>query len=257
DASERMLARLPEGAAARAAARLEATPGRPLSPEVALGLYVAAARELFEEAGVLLARHATDGRPVTFDRPEVHGRFQTYRRRIHDRSDPLTFAEVLEQEDLVLDLEALSYFAHWVTPSFEGRRFDARFFLAEMPAGQEPAIDEEETTASAWLSPAEALQRAAREEIFLAPPTARTVEELAEFPSIEALFRAASERDVVAILPKVQLDPPAILLPWDPAYGATEGEGLPIDPDHPLTQTPSRVVLEGGAWVSRRAEETG
>src|SRR5678816_1424053 len=103
--------------------------------EIAIAHHVAAVRELFEEAGVLLAR------PLTAAAVE---------RLAADRRDLLegriTFADITHREHLHLSLDELAYFAHWVTPEIEIRRFDTRFFIARAPEGQTPIHDEGETT---------------------------------------------------------------------------------------------------------------
>lgn len=240
---------LPEGATQRCTERLEPTPGQTLTPSVARGLYVAAARELFEEAGVLVARHRS-GDFVDFAGAQAE-RFEGYRAQAHQGE--LDFPAMLATEDLLLDLDTLTYWAHWVTPSLEPRRFDARFFLVRLPPGQTPLIDERETTDSVWHTPAEALAAYARGEVFLTPPTLRNLEDMAQHDSLDALFEYAFARKVGAILPRVGPvgENMGIILPWDPLYAEAQGEALPMDGAHPMASGPSRIVLEGERWVSR------
>ena len=87
---------------------------------------MACLRELFEEAGLLVACDA-QGRPVTLDDPSTAARLSKYRRAVNDRE--LGFVEMMEREALYLDLRELEYFAHWVTPVGSPRRFDTRFFV--------------------------------------------------------------------------------------------------------------------------------
>lgn len=98
---------------------------------------ITAARELFEEAGVLLATT-----PVTRDVAAA------LRRRTLD-GEPLP--ALLAEAGLALDPDALSYFAHWITPSVEAKRFSARFFIAMLPEGQAPSFDDRETVDEAWV----------------------------------------------------------------------------------------------------------
>ncbi len=237
-----------EGVSAEQAAALMAPLGErlsddaPLSPERALGLFVAAVREVFEESGLLLAREAgPGGAALSFEDPEVAARFSTWRQQLW--SGALSMTELAEREGLVYTLGELRYFAHWITPEVEPRRFNTRFFFARAPAGQIPLHDDRETVASGWFSPAEALDRHDKGEIFLAPPTLRTLEDMRPFSSVEAVMAAAPER-CVAIMPRfAELDGRlTLLLPGDPLY------------PHPIgVQGPTRVELAQERWWSRHA----
>jgi 8-oxo-dGTP pyrophosphatase MutT (NUDIX family) len=207
---------------------LEPTPGRELSTSDTVGLYAAACRELYEEAGVMIADRLPD---------------PSWRKRLS--SNEATFAEMCRAENLIPRLDRLTYFAHWVTPSLEQRRYDTRFFLVELPPGQTPSHDDHETTEQAWLTPAEALARQAKGEIFLPPPTERTLEELGSGPPAEVIARART-RTIAAILPKVAVieDRFTVLLPWDPDYVKTDGESLAVPDPHPNESLPSRITVQ-------------
>ena len=113
-----------------------------------LAYWVAAVRECFEEAGVLLARRR-DGGPLVVD--------ETERKAVH--AGELSMQQLCERDDLVLDLTAIRYIAHWVTPVGEGpRRFDTRFFLAAAPDDQEGLHDDAELVHSMWVRPADAVR---------------------------------------------------------------------------------------------------
>jgi 8-oxo-dGTP pyrophosphatase MutT (NUDIX family) len=163
--------------------------------------WVAAARECFEEAGILLARHAGTGqwldtplggsrRHCRGDTPQPPGgelgaaRLARYRREIHAGST--TLGAVLEAEGLELDLSGVHYVSHWITPPHRGtaRRFDTRFFVAEMPPGQVCTHDDAETVESVWTTPAEALARGRNGEIVLLVPTIANLEALAGCSSV-------------------------------------------------------------------------
>lgn len=266
DCATATLARLPLGSIQRCADLMEPTPGRELSPAQAAGLYVAACRELFEEAGVLLA-YTEDGAPWQPDQISGRSGFLSssttdLRRRIH--GGELGFGDMLADLGVHLDLDGLAYWSHWVTPSLEPRRFDTRFFVARMPAGQEASVDNHETTEQRWLTPAAALAACTAGEIILPPPTLRTLEDLDAVSGtgvaadVEAVLEVARQRPVLAILPKIANTPdgPGIVLPWDPLYGTAEGEALSPEPDYPSDwqRGPSRVVMtEPGRWVSKTA----
>ena len=139
-----------------------------LPPAEAIAYHVAAARELFEEAGVLLARHP-GGDFVSLAGPADHERLKQDRPRVHEATT--TLRAVIEREHLRLALDALVLFAHWVTPPIDSRQFDTRFFMTRVPPHQTPAHDDTETTHSLWVRPADAIAQAKRQEIILPPPT--------------------------------------------------------------------------------------
>jgi 8-oxo-dGTP pyrophosphatase MutT (NUDIX family) len=165
-----------------------------LDPPDAVAHHVAAIRELFEEAGILLARDSV-GQLVSFGDPAVAGRLADHRRKVHAGS--MTFQDVLAVEGLRAAADALVLYAHWVTPPLGGRRFDTRFFAARLPPDQTAAHDERETTGSAWTSAGEAIQAAERREILLPPPTWITLRELAEFGGVDDVLAWTSRRDVI------------------------------------------------------------
>lgn len=144
-----------------------------------LAYYVAAVRECFEEAGVLLACDSK-GEPVSAGRAQA---LLQYRHR--------PFAEFLEAEDLYVPAGALAYFGHWVTAPGRPRRFDTRFFVALAPEGQQGAHDAGETVHDVWISPRQALERGKRGEIELVFATKHTLMDLARFPGPRAALEHA------------------------------------------------------------------
>lgn len=187
-----------------------------------LAYWVAAIRECFEEAGVLLARSLADGEVVRFDDEFVAARFTAARPLIHDSS--LGLVELCAREGLRLTTDAIAYIAHWVTPLGENRRFDTRFFLARAPLAQEPLHDDGETIASLWVRPADALARAASGELMMLPPTIACLEFLHPHATTDAAMAAASTIGVPPrILPKIRVStapgaPLDLLMPGDPGY---------------------------------------
>jgi 8-oxo-dGTP pyrophosphatase MutT (NUDIX family) len=164
-------------------------------PRGGRAFWVAAVREAFEEAGVLLARHP-DGTTVRFDHdPELEHRFQLHRRTVHGGAMP--FADVLREESLVLALDGVRYFSHWITPDGEPKRFDTRFFLARAPEGQTFAHDDAELIASEWVRPSDALARRAAGDFPLIEPTVRSLEDIGRFATCDDLL-AAHDRAAVA-----------------------------------------------------------
>lgn len=105
---------------------------------------------------------------------------------------------------VTLDGGRLAYLSNWVTPAGETRRFDTRFFLAEVPAGTSARADEHEVTEATWVTPAGALERARQRDWFMLPPTVLTLRTLARFPTPgEAVSFALSQEQVPRIEPKL------------------------------------------------------
>jgi 8-oxo-dGTP pyrophosphatase MutT (NUDIX family) len=208
----------------------------------ALAYHVAAARELFEEAGVLLARHAT-GAFVSLAGAEAHERFKQDRTNVH--GGKTTLRAVVEREHLRLALDALVLFAHWVTPPIDTRQFDTRFFMTRVPPHQTPAHDDTETTHSAWARPTEAIAQSVTGEIVLPPPTWTTLRELEPFASVDDALAWARQRAIVRRMPKLVDDDGRrmLVLPGDPLHPESAGTG-------PLFET--RFVFVDRRWRAER-----
>ncbi len=229
--------------AAAAADRLRETG----TPAAALAFWIAAIRELFEEAGLLLARR--DGTLLRFDDQDVHTRFCAHRAALLAGST--TFAEIVAAERLELATDALHYFSRWITPVNVPRRYDARFFVAPLPPGQEPLHDERETISTVWLAPRAALEQARSGRLILAPPTVRTLDDLGVLGTPAAIIADAGSRTVTPILPKpVQVDGcMAVLYPGDAAYDAAEPGATVVDD---ASGRRNRAVMRDGGWRSVR-----
>jgi 8-oxo-dGTP pyrophosphatase MutT (NUDIX family) len=201
-------------------------------PAGGLAYWVAAVRECFEEAGVLLARRAGGGPTVSFAEPDEAARFLRHRDGLN--AGTATFVRVLREEALRLALDRIAYVAHWITPEGSPRRYDTRFFVAAAPAGQVAAHDAGETISDVWVRPAEALARHRSGEMAMILPTIRNLEVLAAFgTAAEALDAARDLRDVPAMLPRVVVGAggPALLLPGDPGYDESRVSADPTDLD--------------------------
>jgi 8-oxo-dGTP pyrophosphatase MutT (NUDIX family) len=166
--------------------------------------WVAAARECFEEAGILLARHGDTGAWLDVSSA---ARLARYRREVH--AGVTSLGALLEAEALVLDLSGVHYVSHWITPPGRtARRFDTRFFVAELPPGQVASHDATETVESLWASPTDALARGAAGEITLLVPTIANLEALARFASVAELVAAARAIGSVPVTaPRFRGDP--------------------------------------------------
>jgi len=185
-------------------------------PSLARALVCAAVRETFEESGVLLAGESADS--VVAD--TTSDAFEADRHALLDRS--LSLAELLARRNLVLRADLLRPWSRWITPVIEPRRFDTRFFAAELPAGQRTRDVGGEASEVAWVAPEKALQAGERGEIRLFPPTAVTLSELAACGDLETVL--TGPREVAPIIPEIQLREGAV---WLTVPGLTE---FPIRP---------------------------
>ena len=213
-----------------------------LEKSEAVAYHVAAARELFEEAGVLLARHP-DGDFVSLAGAADHERLKQDRARVHEART--TLRAVIEREQLRLALDALVLFAHWVTPPVDTRQFDTRFFMTRVPAHQTPAHDDTETTHSLWARPTDAIAQSIKGEIVLPPPTWSTLRELEPFESVKDALAWARRRTVVRRMPKAieQDGHRMLLLPGDPLHPDPAGDDPPLE---------TRFVLVDRRWHAER-----
>lgn len=191
--------------------------GGDLTPRQALGYWVGAIREAFEEAGILLAYDRT-GQFVQLTGGS-RDRFAAYRAACQS-SNPAFFT-MLRAEALTLATDRLTYFAHWITPEEQPLRFDTRFFAAEAPPGQEAEVDGHEIVAGRWLTAAEAFEALGRQEITLRLPTIKNLELLKDAGTRTAdVLNGLRGRAVPTIRPRVlQVDgKPLAVLPGDPRW---------------------------------------
>jgi 8-oxo-dGTP pyrophosphatase MutT (NUDIX family) len=201
----------------------------------AVAFHIAAVRELFEEAGVLVARRAAGGF-VSLADGSSHQRFTDHRAAVHARGR--TLRAIAEGESLRVALDALLLFAHWVTPPLpvEGRRFDTRFFMTRVPEGQVPAHDDRETTDGVWMRPHEAIARASNREIVLPPPTWVTLRELERHADVDNTLAWAAARRVARREPAVVDENGSRVLV------------MPLDDGPDPIQYERRFALRDGAW---------
>lgn len=191
-------------------------------PERAFAL--AAIRETLEEAGILLVEPSARVTPDEIAR---------LRRELLGGA---ALAQLLEASALTPALDTLVTFSRWITPEAETKRFDTAFFLAAAPAEQPGTHDESETVASLWDRPARLLERWARGEIAMVPPTHATLEWLAARSSVADALRDARHVQHAGICPELaQVDGRTALLlpgehPYAPRYVLIDGRFVPERP---------------------------
>jgi 8-oxo-dGTP pyrophosphatase MutT (NUDIX family) len=166
----------------------------------ARGHVVAACRETLEEAGLLLAEPAPGARELADARREL-------------LAGALGFAELLAGLEVRLDAARLRYWAWWVTPEGEARRYDTRFFVAGLPADAAVTAHLAEAERERWLPPAAA---AADQDLPMLPPTRYTLRDLAGFASVAEVLAAGDDRPVACVLPV--LDGADLVMPWLERY---------------------------------------
>lgn len=169
------------------------------------GFWIAAIRETFEEAGLLLAYDGS-GNPLEWQDDEHAARFERYRHALHEGR--LDLLELCRRERLRLACDRVHFFNRFVTPFGRPRRFDTRFFIAEAPPGQAGLHDDKETTDSLWITPSDALARAQAGEFSLMRVTEIQLEALAEFTDVASLHAwVLGPREFRVVRPTVPREP--------------------------------------------------
>ena len=166
----------------------------------ARALVCAAVRETFEESGVLLA--GADESSLVSDTTGDDWE----RDRVALVAHSVAFSDFLASRGLVLRSDLLRLWAHWVTPEFEPRRYDTRFFLAALPSGQRTRDVSGEADRVEWRAPGGAVAAAETGEMQMLPPTYVTLAELSAYDTIAAALDAAADREIVTVLPRVAFD---------------------------------------------------
>lgn len=164
------------------------------TPELAHALVVAAVRETFEETGVLLAGPAADA--VCDDTTPFHDAREALENREY------SLAHFLATHGLVLRADLIGVWAHWITPAFEPRRYDTRFFVAVLPEGQRIDAVSGEADTSLWAPLSEVLAHVDAGNAAMLPPTAVTCRELSA-ETAGSVLDSAARRKVVPIEPRL------------------------------------------------------
>jgi 8-oxo-dGTP pyrophosphatase MutT (NUDIX family) len=167
-------------------------------PRLAWAYVVAAARETWEETGILLGAEAGPGEEGNLrDLPEA--------------GDSGSF-DAASSAGLRLEPGVLHYLAHWITPEFEARRFDTRFFLASVGARAEPRLQGGELVEMRWLSPAEAVAGYQSGDFPMLPPTIHTLRRIEGFARVDELVAAVAYAEVPVYLPRMRPHPEGVLV---------------------------------------------
>lgn len=169
------------------------------SPEHARALVCAAVRETFEESGVLLAGPTEE----TIVGDTTGEEWEQDRRLLEARE--LSFTDFLDRRGLKVRTDLLQWWGSWITPVFEPRRYDTRFFVARLPAGQVTRDVSTESDHVVWMAVRDVLDAVDGERLAMLPPTYATCLELFEFSSSDAVLAAAPHRERSVILPEMQV----------------------------------------------------
>ena len=178
---------------------------------LARSLVCAAVRETFEESGVLLCGAHPDDLLADVSDDD----WEAQRAALEARE--LSLSDLLARRALVLRADLLRPLAHWITPEVEPKRFDTRFFLAQLPEGQVCREVGGEADQRVWVRPQDALDQG----LTMMPPTATVLRDLAGHATVADAL--AAERTITPVLPKLVVgadDAVAFLLPGDPGYPA-------------------------------------
>ena len=163
----------------------------------ALGFRIAAIRETFEESGILLAR--PKGSTALVDAKRASEIAIAHRAELNEGK--ITFLKVLTDSGMLLALDALMPYAHWITPEGMPKRFDTWFFLAAAPPDQLGAHDGKESTDSIWVSPREALEGGETGRFKLPFPTTRNLIKLGKQPNVKAALEDSRGQSIVTVMP--------------------------------------------------------
>jgi ribonuclease/clavin/mitogillin len=226
--------------------------GDDLDPVAALAAHVAAIRELWEEAGILLAE-ARGGR--------VPGEADVAAARTALLAGETTFAAALDRLGVDLRTDDLVPLSRWVTPPGYPRRFDARFFAAELPPDALASFEGDEVTEHAWLTPADALRAMAERRVGMWLPTSTTLQQLEHAGSIAEIDERLAPRPIGAIT--VEDVAPSVVRVVMPAAGGVAGQSVnaylvgsrelvvvdPGDPTGPALDRCVALAAERGAAI--------
>ena len=195
DTSEASLSLSPTFSPAEAATILSRGDEAPSEAIDCLSYWIAAARELLEEAGVLL-----------HDDARSPDRFEITKARLRALANGDDFAESVREMNVELSLDRLMYFSHWRTPAQSSKRYDTRFFITAMPADQVASHCNIETTDSLWISPRAAMERSEAKDLRLVYPTRAHITRLLPFDSVGDALDFARTKEIRCVEAVVKPD---------------------------------------------------
>ena len=163
-------------------------------PDTARGLVVAAVRETFEESGILLAGADEDTIVADTSPPDLQAA------RVALEEQEYGFAEFLAENDLVLRADLVGAWSHWITPDFEPRRYDTRFFVAALPEGQVVGELPGEADRAEWMPIPRIVEAVEAQQAMMLPPTLLTCKQVGRH-SAATILQAADQRDIITIAP--------------------------------------------------------
>ena len=178
---------------------------------------IAAAREAFEETGVLLC----SGRPVDL---AARTAWRARLNSVPDSQEASVYGNFLRASGRSIDAARLVPYAHWCPPPGLHRRFDTLFYLAVLPPGEDVSPDGSEAVSAHWTTAQDVIARADAGEVKVIFPTRRNLERLAQYPTIDALLARLREIPVTRIQPQI--------VDRDGAKWLT----IPADCDYPVTE---------------------
>jgi 8-oxo-dGTP pyrophosphatase MutT (NUDIX family) len=182
--------------------------------------WIAAVRETFEEAGVLIAQR--EGAADVIEEVGARALEDQYRKPLNAKT--VQFSSFMQKEALAPAFDHMVHFAHWISPENLAKRFDTHFFLVAMPEGQIAEHDGQEAVSSVWKRPAELLADAEAGREFLVPATRLNIELLADSKTVADAMRDARGRTVTSVMPKLVKDATGVraVIPADAGYRTTE-----------------------------------
>jgi 8-oxo-dGTP pyrophosphatase MutT (NUDIX family) len=185
-----------------------------------LAIRICGIRETFEEAGILLARDATNGEMITGQRcAELD---IVYRELLHAGS--VTLLDIVKKENIELACDKLTLFARWITPNFFSRRFDAFFFVAQTPFDHIASHDNVESVNSFWTTPSHALKEADEGRVTIVFATRMNLQKLTKQRTVSSLVETAKKEDVVTVEPDFHEKNGSVTytIPVEAGYGLTQ-----------------------------------
>ena len=206
---------------------------------------IAAIRETFEEAGVMLALRADIN---------LEDLRWIRTKRLTEKLPHGWLLKFVASEGWNLALSALSRWSHWITPELMKRRYDTRFFVASLPDGQQCQPDSRETTHGIWVTPEKGLAGNLTGEIPLSPPALITLHQLLEYSTLKGLEKETKKRPWgQALLSRlVPVDHGMVIIePWDSQYTQAEININSHDLEAailPVGKSFSRIWHHNGIW---------